>query len=90
MQSRLDYLGVVEHHHGTLGQILRQITEHVMAYLSMTVEQQFGTVTLLKRKLGYPFIGQRIVELAYPDMFNTIIHSGCEITTFFFTLPGQG
>ena len=74
MQTRLNHLGVVEDHQCTLGQILRQIAEHIMRNLSMPIQQQLGTVSLRQRKLGNPLIGQRIVELTNPDMFYALLH----------------
>ena len=44
MQPRLYDFRVVEYHQGTLGQIVRQRRERVLAHRSVTVHQQFGLI----------------------------------------------
>ena len=57
VQASLDYLGVVEHHQSPLWQILREVVEQVLAYLSMTVDEQLGVVALSHGELGNALIG---------------------------------
>ena len=73
VHTRLNDLGVVEHHHGTLGKMRRQVIKHVLADVSTFIDEQFGVVALCKRKLCYSLVGQRIIIVGY--MYMSWIHS---------------
>ena len=46
VHARLDYLGIIEYHHGTLWQIVRKMEEHIVTHLAMLIDQQFTVVAL--------------------------------------------
>ena len=46
MHARLDYLGIIEYHHGTLWQIFWKMEEHIVTHLAMLIDQQFAVVAL--------------------------------------------
>ena len=64
----LDHLRVVEHHQGSLGQILRQVVEHIGAHLTLVVDEEFGMIAPGDGKFGDTLVGQRIVVVADMDM----------------------
>ena len=72
MQAGLDNLGIVEHHEGTLGQVLGQVEEEVLSHLTMTVDEQFRLVTLCLREFRNALVGQIVVIFA--DMYLLRIH----------------
>ena len=57
MHSCLNHLRIVEHHQSTRRQILRQMVEHILSYLTFIVDQQFGMITFLDGKLSYALVG---------------------------------
>ena len=68
MHARLDHLRVVEHHQGTFGQIVGQVVEDILAYLTLSIDEQFGVVALGDGELGDTLIGERIIIVADADM----------------------
>ena len=64
----LDHLGVVEHHQGTLGQIIGQMIKNIFPYLTLAIDKQLGVVTLGDGKLGNTLIRERIIIVANTDM----------------------
>ena len=72
MQTRLDYLRVVEHHQGPLRQIVRKVEKRVFLHFAVAVEQQFRGVALCERIFRNAFIGQRIVVIADVDMLGWV------------------
>ena len=69
MQPRLYDFRVVEYHQGTLGQIVRQRSERVLAHRSVTVHQQFGLVPFGQGEFRDALVGQLIVVVFNLDVF---------------------
>ena len=69
MHAGLDHLGVVEHHQTIFRQIIRQVIKHILSYLTVAIDQQFGMVTPGDGKLGNTFVGERILIVADMYMF---------------------
>ena len=67
MNPCLNDARVVEHHQRSFWQMVGQIVEHVLAHVSMLVEQQFAMVALWEWELGDAFVGQWVVVVA--DMY---------------------
>ena len=68
VHARLDDLGIVEDHQRPLRQIVRQVIEDILPYLTLPVDEQFGLVTTGHRELGDPLVRKRIVIVADMDM----------------------
>ena len=66
---------IVEHHERPFGYILRQVAEHILAYLAVAVEEEFRGVAARQGKLGYPVVGEGIVVIAY--LYFLWIHFHC-------------
>lgn len=45
------------------------MVEHILTYLTMTVEKKFGVVALRQRELGYALIRKGVIVIAYFYMF---------------------
>ena len=72
MQSRLDDARVVHHHQRSFGQILGQVVEHILPYLTPAVKQQLRVVALGHRELRDALVGQVVGVIA--DMYFFCIH----------------
>ena len=59
------HTGVVENHQCTLGQILGQMAESVLADIPVAVHQQLALVALGKGEFRNAFLRQRIVVVLY-------------------------
>ena len=69
VQTGLDYLGVVEHHKGSLRQMIWNIIENIFRHLTMLIKKQLAVVALRKRELGNTLVGQRIIVVFNMYMF---------------------
>ena len=78
MQTGLDDFRIIEDHQGIFRKILRKIEEHVLPYLTVTVDEQLGVVALRFRELGNTLVGQGIVIVADVNMLG-ICHIAARI-----------
>ena len=69
MQTRLNHLGIVVNHQSALVQVFRQMVEHILAYLTMTVEKEFGMVALRQGELGNALIRKGVIVIGNFYMF---------------------
>ena len=69
LHPRLYDFCVVEYHQGTLGQIVRQRSERVLAHRSVTVHQQFGLIPFGLGVFCDTLLGQFVVEVFNLDVF---------------------
>ena len=68
------HLRVVENHQRTLGQMLGQVVENILAHLTPVVHQQLRVVALSHREFRNPFLRQRVVIIAY--LYLLCFHTG--------------
>ena len=68
MHTGLNDLGIIEDHQRSLGQIIRQIIEHILSYLTFPVNEEFGMVATGHRELGNTLVRKRIVIVTNMDM----------------------
>ena len=68
MHTRLYDLRVVHHHKCSLGQMKRQVAEHILPHYTFIIYEQLRLVALCQWELGYALVGQRIVVFVYSDM----------------------
>ena len=73
MHTRLNDTRIVEHHQSALGQMIRNVAEHVLRHLAMFIQQQLASVTLRQRKLSDTLVRQRIVIIL--DMYVFCLHN---------------
>ena len=69
MQTRLNHLRIVENHESALWQMTGQIIEDVLSHLTVLIEQQFRVVALCQWEFCNALIRQRIIVIAYMNMF---------------------
>ena len=57
------------HHQSPLRQIVRQVVEDVLSYLTLVVDEQLRVVALSLWKLGYALVGQLVIVFANMYVF---------------------
>ena len=72
VQTRLNHLGIVEHHEFTLFQVVRQVIEHVLFNFAFAVNQQFRFIAVCFRVFSDAFIGQRVVIVRNMNVFRVL------------------
>ena len=89
VQTCLDDFRVVEYHQLSWFQVFWKWGKYSFAYFTVTVYQKFWLVAHWQRKLGDAFVGQRVVIVAYMDMFGffhyfVVLWFICRKSTSFF------
>ena len=64
MHARLNHLGVVEHHQGSLRQIIGKMKEGIFAHHTFIIYKELALVALRHRKAGNTVVGKGIVIIA--------------------------
>ena len=74
VHAGLNHLRIVENHQCALRQIVRKMAEHILPYLTLIINKEFGLVAAGQRELGDTLIGQVILIVADADMSGIGIH----------------
>ena len=69
VQTCLDDLRIIIHHQSPLRQIVRQVVEDVLSYLTLVVDEQLRVVALSLWELGYALVGQLVIVFANMYVF---------------------
>ena len=68
MHARLNHPCIVKHHQRALRQIVGQMAEHTLPYLTFIIYKEFRLVATGFRELGNALVGQFILIVADADM----------------------